>query len=281
MKVMGNRPGILWQSILVFLIIMDGILLLLTVISPNLKATTLQNMAWFDLVVSLILLFVFIWRIKQHKSSNSNYFRENWSDILALTPFYFIAFHFMGMVYPTLLLKILIFIKIIAMYLFAKKIGAEVIKYQAKTRLVYALAVFLVVFFFCSFIFYMAEHGVNPEVATYDDSIWFVLQTITTVGYGDIIPVTGLGRIMGVISMFSALVLTSIITSVATFSLIEKFKKGTEALAERTSEKVKTMDVKLNKINSRLDELDKIDELNQNISELKSEIESLKELIKK
>ncbi len=49
MKVMGNRPGILWQSILVFLIIMDGILLLLTVISPNLKATTLQNMAWFDL----------------------------------------------------------------------------------------------------------------------------------------------------------------------------------------------------------------------------------------
>ena len=281
MKVMGNRPGILWQSILVFLIIMDGILLFLTVISPNLKASTLQNMAWFDLGVSIILLFVFIWRIKQHKTSTSNYFRENWSDILALIPFYFIALNFMGMVYPTIILKILIFIKIIAMYYFARKIGAEVIKYQAKTRLVYALAVFLVVFFFCSFIFYMAEHGVNPEVATFDDSIWFVLQTITTVGYGDIIPVTGLGRIMGVISMFSALVLTSIITSVATFSLIEKFKKGTEALAEKTSEKVKNMDLTLNQINSRLDELDKIEEINQNIGELKSEIESLKELIKK
>ena len=92
-------------------------------------------------------------------------------------------------------LRFLISLKLIAMYLFAKKIGAEVIKYQEKTRLVYALAVFLVVFFFCSFIFYMAEHGVNPQVATYDDSIWFVLQTITTVGYGDIIPVTGLAEL--------------------------------------------------------------------------------------
>ena len=57
MKVMNNRPGILWQSILVFLIIMDGILLFLTVISPNLKSVTLENMGTFDLVVSFILLF--------------------------------------------------------------------------------------------------------------------------------------------------------------------------------------------------------------------------------
>ena len=115
------------------------------------------------------------------------------------------------------------------------------------------------IFFFCSYVFYTAEHGINPEVATYDDSIWFVLQTITTVGYGDIIPVTGMGRLMGVMSMFSALILTSIVTSVATFSLIEKFRKGTEILAEKTSSNVKTVNEKLNHINTRLDELDKIE----------------------
>ena len=56
MKVKSNRPGILWQTLLVFLIIMDGILLFLTVISPNLKITTLHNMGLFDLIVSIILL---------------------------------------------------------------------------------------------------------------------------------------------------------------------------------------------------------------------------------
>ena len=280
MKVLSNRPGVLWQTILVFLIIMDGILLFLTVISPNLKAETLQNMGLFDLIVSIILLIVFIWRIKATKTSTKEYFKANWSDIIALIPIYFITFQFLGIVYPTPIIKILIIIKIIALYWFVRKVGAEVIKYQEKTRLVYAIAFFLVVFFFCSYVFYYAEHGVNPQVATFDDSIWFILQTITTVGYGDIIPVTGLGRLMGVMSMFSALILTSIVTSVATFSLIEKFRKGTEALAEKTSIKVKSIDEKLDNINTRLDKMDRINEINKNIDLMKSEIEDLKELIK-
>ena len=280
MKVLSNRPGLLWQTILVFLIIMDGILLFLTVISPNLKAGTLQNMGLFDLIVSIILLIVFIWRIKATKASTKEYFKANWSDIVALIPIYFITFQFLGIVYPTPIIKILIIIKIIALYWFVRKVGDEVIKYQEKTRLVYAIAFFLVVFFFCSYVFYYAEHGVNPQVATFDDSIWFVLQTITTVGYGDIIPVTGLGRLMGVMSMFSALILTSIVTSVATFSLIEKFRKGTEALAEKTIIKVKSIDEKLDNINNRLDKMDRINEINKNIDLMKSEIEDLKELIK-
>ena len=280
MKVLSNRPGVLWQTILVFLIIMDGILLFLTVISPNLKAGTLQNMGLFDLIVSIILLIVFIWRIKATETSPKEYFKANWSDIIVLIPIYFITFQFFGIVYPTPIIKIIIIIKIIALYWFVRKVGEEVIKYQEKTRLVYAIAFFLVVFFFCSYVFYYAEHGVNPQVATFDDSIWFILQTITTVGYGDIIPVTGLGRLMGEMSMFSALILTSIVTSVATFSLIEKFRKGTEALAEKTSTKVKSIDKKLDNINSRLDKMDRINEINKNIDDMKSEIKDLKELIK-
>jgi len=280
MNEINKRPGILWQSILVFLIILDGILLFLTVLSPNLKASTLANMGIFDLVVSLILLIVFIWRIRHNKLGRSAFIRSNWTDIVAFIPIYFISYYVFGIVGAGIVIKILIVVKLAALYLFSKKVGKEFIKYQEKTRLVYALAFFLIVFFFCSYIFYIVEHGVNPEVSTFEDSIWFVLQTITTVGYGDIIPVTGIGRLMGVISMFSALVLTSIITSVATFSLIEKFRKGTEAMAKRTGEYVEIMDNKLNSIDNKLDELDKIEDMNKNIAELKSEIEILKEIIK-
>lgn len=278
---MSNRPGILWQAIIVFLILLDSIFLFLVVIS-NLRPGTMENIAIFDLIISITLFIGYIIVFNTIKDKSA-YLKRKWFLIIAFIPIYLFILY-TDLTGSLIFLKVFSFIKIIALYLFAQEFAKEVIKYQEKTRLVYALAIFLVVLFSCSFIFYAAEHGLNPEVATYEDSLWFVLQTITTVGYGDIIPVSGLGRLMGVVSMFSALVLTSIITSVATFSLIEKFRKGTEDLTRKTKERVEEFTAKLDNMNKRLDDLDKsndIKNLKNDINNLKSEIQSLKEVMQK
>jgi voltage-gated potassium channel len=44
---------------------------------------------------------------------------------------------------------------------------------------------------------YAVESGVNPKVNSVSDGIWWALVTITTVGFGDISPVTTAGRIVG------------------------------------------------------------------------------------
>jgi voltage-gated potassium channel len=217
-----------------------------------------------------------------HTKEKYIYIKNSWHLIIVFIPIYYIAMS-VGLPSTLIILKILIIIKILALYLFAQKFAKQVIKYQEQTRLVYALAFFLTVLFLCSFIFYRVEHGVNPEVATYEDSLWFILQTITTVGYGDIIPVTGIGRLMGVISMFSALFLTSIITSVATFSLIQKFRTKTDSVAKKTRQSVEIMNNKLDGINNRLGLIDNsndIKDIKNDINDLKSEIEDLKDLIK-
>jgi voltage-gated potassium channel len=50
---------------------------------------------------------------------------------------------------------------------------------------------------------YYAEHPVNPEFATFGDSLWWSIVTLTTVGYGDIVPETTTGRIAAVMIMLT------------------------------------------------------------------------------
>ncbi|MCE5214191.1 MAG: potassium channel family protein [Methanobacterium sp.] len=243
---------------------------------------SLEYIAVIDLIVSVVLLILFLSAVFT-QDNKLNYIKRNLPLIFSFIPFYFIGL-FTGLVDYIFIIRLLNILKLISLYLFADKFTKEVLKYQEKTRLVYALAIFLLVLFICSFIFYEAEHLVNPQVINYEDSLWFVLQTITTVGYGDITPVTGVGRAMGVISMLSALVLTSIITSVATFSLIEKFKTGTEKLTERTKESVDMINMKLNEINDHLKEVDRsrdIDDIKTDLNDLKNEIDEIKDFILK
>ena len=50
---------------------------------------------------------------------------------------------------------------------------------------------------------YYAEHPVNPEFATFGDSLWWAIVTLTTVGYGDIVPETTTGRIAAIMIMLT------------------------------------------------------------------------------
>ncbi len=50
-------------------------------------------------------------------------------------------------------------------------------------------------------VFWTYEHGVNPHITTYGDTLWWWFVSSTTVGYGDIAPVTTMGRLAGVVTI--------------------------------------------------------------------------------
>ncbi|MBI2814694.1 MAG: NAD-binding protein [Opitutae bacterium] len=50
-----------------------------------------------------------------------------------------------------------------------------------------------------TWVFWASEHGINPRIKGLDDVAWWWFVSSTTVGYGDIAPITGMGRAAGVV----------------------------------------------------------------------------------
>jgi voltage-gated potassium channel len=58
---------------------------------------------------------------------------------------------------------------------------------------------------------YQAEHPVNKEFATVGDAFWWGIVTLTTVGYGDVVPVTHAGRFAGIAIMFTGIAVLGVL----------------------------------------------------------------------
>jgi voltage-gated potassium channel len=69
-----------------------------------------------------------------------------------------------------------------------------------------------------SLVAYYAEHSVNPEFATVGDALWWGIVTLTTVGYGDIVPITATGRFAAVTIMITGIAVLGVLAgSLASF----------------------------------------------------------------
>jgi voltage-gated potassium channel len=68
-----------------------------------------------------------------------------------------------------------------------------------------------------------AERGAaGARIETFGDSLWWAAATMTTVGYGDVYPVTGLGRLVGVGLMLAGIAVLGVVTAGLASWFVEK-----------------------------------------------------------
>lgn len=61
----------------------------------------------------------------------------------------------------------------------------------------------------------------SDEYPTFGEALWFTLQTITTVGYGDVTPSTAVGRVFATVVMLTSIGLITVVTAIITSIFVE------------------------------------------------------------
>jgi voltage-gated potassium channel len=86
--------------------------------------------------------------------------------------------------------------------------------------------------------FHYFEFGKNANVKTFFDSVWWAIVTTTTIGYGDIYPVTTGGRIVAIILIFTGIsALGAFIAAVDAYFINKNRKEILKKIEEKMEEK--------------------------------------------
>ncbi|ASS74181.1 hypothetical protein CIG75_03730 [Tumebacillus algifaecis] len=150
--------------------------------------------------VGLIFFFGIEYLVRLSLSKDQPRFvRENWFDIIAIIPF--------DLLFPLArLMRVLRIIRLLK----ASPLLWSVLKSVQMRKIFAFLAVILL--WSSSAVFFL-EQGNNDSFQTWGDALWWSVVTTTTVGYGDISPVTEGGRIIAAFLMITGIGLIGTFTA--------------------------------------------------------------------
>ena len=117
----------------------------------------------------------------------------------------------------------------------------EVFRSKAQQMIASIFFVFMILIL-ASLLIYYAEHDAQPEqFGNAFSGLWWSVATLTTVGYGDIYPITPIGRILGAIIAILGIGMVAVPTSILSAGFMEMIEKQsgkdkTDKMAENAPE---------------------------------------------
>lgn len=249
---MQRNFKLIFNGLLLISIIFNILILILLTLdfALNFKPSIL-DIVRFDFIVSILIILRTFFRLKNVKSKRT-FLSRNWIDVLAIIPLAYIAISIFPNAY--LLVIVLLLVRIYALFKYMLEIR-DVIRLTRKTKLDYATVILLTTLIFGSILFYLVESPVNPTASTLDSSVFFMIVSMTTVGYGNTVPVTRIGQLIAVTAIVVGIAYTGWVTAAMASSLIEDFRKKRKAETEKLSKSMENILEKLDKIEKELEEI--------------------------
>lgn len=92
-----------------------------------------------------------------------------------------------------------------------------------------SLVIIFIIMLAASLGMYSVEHADNPGFDNAFSGMWWSVSALLTVGYGDIYPITVIGKIMGIITAFAGVGLVAIPTGIISAGFVEQYRLNSEA----------------------------------------------------
>jgi voltage-gated potassium channel len=85
------------------------------------------------------------------------------------------------------------------------------------------------------------------------EGMWWAVQTVTTVGYGDVVPHSAGGRVIATLVMLTGIAFISLITASVTATLVEQGRRRRQGVEESVEAQLDRIGTRLEAIEARLE----------------------------
>ena len=226
----------IFDFFLIILIVANVIALILETV-PSINANYHEFFTWFELISVVIFSLEYVFRLyacvedKRYHNSIKGRIRFALTpmqliDALAIIPFYL---SFLGI--DARILRALRIMRIFRLLKLAKYVASlelitKVIKERASDLIISLTMVFILILISAS-LMYFSERDMQPEAfSSIPAAMGWAVATLTTVGYGDIYPITFLGKFLAscisILGIAAFAILTGILSSAFSDALKNK-----------------------------------------------------------
>ena len=221
---------------------------LVTLILLNVAAVMLETEAgvyrqyksffdYFDLVSVIIFTIEYLLRVWSctHDRKYSHWFWARirymltWGaliDLAAILPFYLHRF----LDFDLRVLRILRLLRLLRIfrltaYMKSSRLVANVFRHH-KQELLLSLVLMTGLIIISSCVMYFAEHHYQPDkFRSIPDTLWWSIVTLTTIGYGDMVPMTGIGRILTSVIALAGFALFALPAGIITAGFLQETRR--------------------------------------------------------
>ncbi|UTW04215.1 ion transporter [Amphritea atlantica] len=213
----GNKQHTLGRVIDIFLIVLISLNVLFVILEtlPSISALEHRWFYWFEVFSVIVFSIEYVARVWSCVEDEAiNHKHPVWGrlrymltplaliDLIVILPFYLS----MMLVVDLRFMRVLRLLRVFKLtrYSASMSLLLQVLHREARS-IGAALFVLFMLIIVASSLIYFAEHHAQPEVfSSIPAAMWWAIVTMTTVGYGDVIPITVMGKIMAsVISIMS------------------------------------------------------------------------------
>ena len=213
-------------SWLLTLMVLSNVLAVMLESVPSIEHQYGTLLAFFDMFSVIFFTVEYLLRIwtaaERNPQKHASDIRRRWAyvlsfhglvDLLAILPF------FLQALLPGLDLRFLRVIRIMRILKLShystalEDLLASI--YAERDAFISALYLLALSILITSCLMYFAEHALQPDkLGTIPDAMWWSIVTITTVGYGDVTPVSNWGKVIGAFTALSGVFTVALLTGI-------------------------------------------------------------------